>query len=219
MLAKNQIIGFVKVYIPALLLLLGLLLPVIWASANHSKGTYPSYGIMWISADKNYSGYTYFTSANCNSAETGAATRIKNSTTGTAEMTDWTNGLQLTQYNCTGSWDYSTDLKIHYLSHPSSPGENHDDVASAAFCSFWNESYPCGMRPDVHIDTTWWNNATQQNRERLIMHETGHSFGLSHHCSADAIMNDGSGGCTGPSGWLGVMEYKATDRNGINNIY
>jgi hypothetical protein len=218
MLTKHQVVGFMKVYVPALLLFLSILSPALWASADHNKGTYPSYGIMWISADKDYSGYSYFTSENCNSAETGAASRIEDSTTGTAEMSDWDSGIQLTQYTCTGNWNYYTDMKFHYLNHPGSPGENHDDVASSAFCSFWNESYPCGMRPDVHFDTTWWNNASQTSRERLVMHETGHSFGLSHHCSEDAIMNDGSGGCNGGA-WTSVMEYQSTDREGIDSVY
>lgn len=218
MITKHQLIDFVKVYIPALLLFLALLLPVVWVSADHNKGTYPTYGLMWLSADKAYAGYAYFTSTSCNSQETGAGTRIKNSTTGTGEMSDWTNGIQLTQYTCTGNWNDYTDLKLYYLSHSASPGENHDSVASSAFCSFWSESYPCGMRPTVHLDTTWWSSASATSRERLIMHETGHSFGLSHHCSADAIMNDGSGGCNGGA-WTSVMTYQATDRTGINDTY
>jgi hypothetical protein len=50
------------------------------------------------------------------------------------------------------------------------------------------------------------------------MHEIGHSFGLSHHCSSDAIMNDGSGGCNGGA-WTSVMVFKATDRTGIVLTY
>lgn len=217
-ITKDRVVDFMKVYLPALFLFAAFLMPIAWATADHHKGTYPTYGIMWLSADKDYSGYAYFTSTNCNSQETGAATRIKNSTDGTGEMADWDDGIQLTQYTCTGSWNYYTDMKFHYISHPGSPGENHDDVASAAFCSFWNENYPCGMRPDVHFDTTWWSSASNDSRERLIMHETGHSFGLSHHCSADAIMNDGSGGCNGGA-WTSVMSYQATDRDGIDDTY
>ena len=215
---NTKISNFTKVYVSALFVFSALLLPAVWVSANHYKGTYPTYGIMWLSAAKSYSGYAYFTSNNCNSAETGAASRVKNSTTGTAEMTEWANGLQLTQYTCTGNWNDYTDLKLYYLSHPASPGENHDEVASSAFCSFWNTSYPCGMRPTVHLDTTWWNTATSLSRERLIMHETEHSFGLNHHCDIDAIMNDGSGGCNGGK-WTAVMQYQPTDRVGINNVY
>lgn len=55
-------------------------------------------------------------------------------------------------------------------------------------------------------------------RQRLIMHETGHSQGLDHHCSSDSIMNKGADGCN-ENRWLEVMSYLATDREGIRGVY
>lgn len=210
--------NFIKTYFVALFVFTFLIAPAVVVFANHTKGTYPSVGHLWMSSGSGYSGLIYTSSDNCNGQETGAYTRVKNSTTGYAEMTDWTNGIDMQQYTCTGSWNNYTDIVFDYLSHPASPGENHDTVNSSAYCSFWSVSYPCGVRSTVHVDNTWWNNASTNSRERLIMHETGHSFGLAHHCTADSIMNDGTPGCNGGA-WTSVMEYKSTDRTGINNVY
>lgn len=49
------------------------------------------------------------------------------------------------------------------------------------------------------------------------MHETGHSLGLTHHCSSPSIMNNGAGDCYG--GRFGGTGYFSTDRYGINNVY
>ena len=57
--------------------------------------------------------------------------------------------------------------------------------------------------------------------ESEIEHETGHSFGLAHHCTGYAVMNNGASGC--PDGYLGhfgsAPGYYATDRQGIDNVY
>jgi hypothetical protein len=42
------------------------------------------------------------------------------------------------------------------------------------------------------------------------MHETGHSFGLAHHCSGNSIMNDGTSGCNGGA-WANINGYQATE--------
>lgn len=209
---------FIKRYFIAFSVFGLLLAPAMFVSANHTKGTYPSVGHLWMSSTSGYSGLIYTSSDNCNSQETGAYTRIKNSTTGYTEMTDWANGINMSQYTCTGSWNNYTDIVFDYMTHPGTGGENHDTVNSSSYCSFWNKSYPCGVRSTVHVDNTWWNNASANSRERLVMHETGHSLGLAHHCTANAIMNDGTSGCNGGA-WTSVMSYQSTDRTGINNVY
>jgi hypothetical protein len=210
--------NFIKNYLVALFIFTFLMSPIVLVFANHAKGTYPSVGHLWMSTVTGYAGLIYTSSDNCNSQETGAYARIKNSTEGYSEMPDWSNGIDMRQYTCDGTWNNYTDIVIEYLNHPDSGGENHDTLNSSSYCSFWGESHPCGVRSTVHVDETWWNNASNDSRERLIMHETGHSFGLSHHCSEDAIMNDGTSGCNGGK-WTSVMEYKSTDRTGIDNVY
>lgn len=209
-----------RFYAATTLLMIGIMLPVAVTFANHYKGTYPNEGLLWMSKTYGYPGYEYVTSPNCNGDETGAYSRIKNSTTGKSEMSRWKNGIQMKQYRCDGAWDSYTDIKIDYTSgHPSGAwGENHSTLASSSFCQFWGTSYPCGMLPTVHLNKETWNGLSSTNRQRLIMHETGHSNGLNHHCTSDAIMNDGTSSCNGGR-WSSVMEYQPTDRTGINSVY
>ena len=70
----------------------------------------------------------------------------------------------------------------------------------------------------MHLNKPKFLNTSNQGRRRLLMHETGHSQGLDHHCTSDAIMNDGTSGCNGGR-WLEVTGYLATDRQGIVNVY
>jgi hypothetical protein len=65
----------------------------------------------------------------------------------------------------------------------------------------------CGSHPaTVHLNYDKWNVTSTTGRERLIMHETGHSHGLDHHCTSDSIMNDGSSTCNGGK-WTAIMSY------------
>lgn len=215
---NSMLKNFFKTYSISVLVLVVLLSPAVLVFANHTKGTYPTVGHLWMSGGTGYSGLIYTTSNNCNSSELNAYTRVKNSTTGTSEMSRWTNGIDMRRYTCTGTWDNYTDIYLQYLSHPASPGENHDTVNSSAYCAFWGVSYPCGVRSTDHIDTAWWSGQGTLSRERLIMHETGHAFGLAEHCTSDAIMNNGLSTCNGGK-WTSIMQYQPTDRTGINNVY
>lgn len=212
--------NFCKTYFVSFLIMIGLLLPVVLVLANHTKGTYPTVGHLWMSGQTGYSGLIYTTSNNCNDSELNAYTRVKNSTTGTSEMSRWTNGIDVRRYTCTGTWDNYTDIYLQYLNrNPSdSWGQNYDTVNSSAYCQFWGVSYPCGVRSTDQIDITRWNNASTLSRERLVMHETGHAFGLADHCTSDAIMNNGLSTCNGGK-WTAIMQYMSTDRAGINNVY
>ncbi len=189
-----------------------------FANASHTKGTFPSVGHLWMSVKSGYSGLLYVSSTNCNSAETSAFSKIKTSTTGTTEMSDWKNGIKMSQYNCSGTWSYNTDIKLSYVSTHPTPGENFDIKNTSSYCTFWQQTYPCGVRSQIKISLAWWNNASSLSRQRLIMHETGHSLGLAHHCSADSIMNDGTLGCNSGR-WTQITGYQSTDRNGINAVY
>lgn len=69
--------NFIKNYFLALFVFTFLVSPVALVFANHTKGTYPSVGHLWMSAGTGYSGLIYTSSDNCNSQETGAYTRVK----------------------------------------------------------------------------------------------------------------------------------------------
>ena len=193
--------------------------------ASHINGTWRSWGLLWMSPDKNYNGVLYVASNNCNTNETSAYSRIRNSTVGTPEMSRWKSGIYMVQRSCTGLWASDTDILLNYQTnyqsdpaHGGSHGHNHSWSAAPSFCQFWGVSYPCGRRPEVHLDLAWWNATTALNRERLVMHETGHSQGLQDHCTSDSIMNSGVSTCNGGK-WTAIMQYQSTDRSGVSNVY
>jgi len=133
--------------------------------------------------------------------------------------------LRLLRSTCDGVVDSSTDIKIAYsdwdVTHGGSSawGENHFVKAPQEWCDLWYAPYPCGAHPSkVHVNLNFWNGAGNLSRERLIMHETGHSMGLGHHCNSDSIMNDATSDCNDGK-WVGVMVYMSTDRDGIRSIY
>lgn len=98
-------------------------------------------------------------------------------------------------------------------------GENHSISASFEYCGTFGHSFPCGYFPSrVHINQVKWNVTTDQGKVRLLLHETGHSPGLDHHCKGDSIMNDGSSACN-RGRWLVVTGWEKTDRLGFRNIY
>ena len=128
--------------------------------ASDIKGQFPYYGVLWMSRRMDYSGLIYVTSNRCNSYETGAWSRIKNSTTGTSEMWQWRNGIDMRQYRCDGAWDYSADIQLKYMDQsyflqPSGyyiGGRNVDLQPGSGYCSFWGTWSPCGVRPQVQIN-------------------------------------------------------------------
>ena len=201
------------------------------AGANDIKARFPSSsgGVLWMSAREGYSGLIYITSTHCNSGETTAYSNIKSSTTGKAQMTRWSTGIDMSNYRCDGVWDNYADIRINYKdqSYFLQPdghyigGRNVDTAASSAYCAFWSTSSPCGSRPTVEINTQKFFSNSLSYEESEIEHETGHSFGLAHHCTGYAVMNNGASGC--PDGYQGhfgsAPGYFATDRQGIDNVY
>jgi predicted Zn-dependent protease len=196
------------------------------AGANHIKAQFPSAngGILWMSGRMDYAGWVYVVSSNCNSNELAAYSEVKSSTTGKAEMRRWVDGIDMSRYRCDNVWDYYADVRISYMDQSNfrQPdgsyigGRNIDVQASSAYCSFWGTSYPCGSRPNVQINQQKYSANSASYRETLLQHETGHSYGLDHHCTSAAVMNQGVSSCYGGR-WGGP--YFATDRAGIDRVY
>lgn len=134
-----------------------------------------------------------------------------------------------TDHPCDGTVTRYIDIELSY--EPASNfvtdsgatygGYNVSYKASSSWCDLWGKNHPCGSHPSiVHLNRSRFDTTSysDQYRRRLIMHETGHSFGLAHHCSSDSIMNDGTSGCNGGA-WTNINGYQQTDRDGIINIY
>lgn len=194
------------------------------AFGNHTTGTYGTTGYQWLARDYDFA--TEWMSSNyCNTAELDAYDRVKNSTTTATYMSDrWPSGLQLVRDRCDGVLATEDDILLQYSDFCDTHGcegfggENHSIVATTSYCAYYSAPYPCGVRSTVHLNKPKYLNTTSLGRQRLIMHETGHSQGLGHHCSSDSIMNQGIGGCNG-NRWLEVMSYLATDREGVRAVY
>lgn len=224
---KFNIFSFLMRYLLSLAVFIILFLPVALTLANHYWGNYPNQGILWMSGEKGYNGHVWVTSTHCFLEETSAYVRIKESTTGTYEMSRWPNGIQMVPITCDGDIDNnpSIDIKLDYQEnyqndpeHGTEGGHNHSTLALPGYCAAWDASYPCGTRSTVHLNKPKWDTKSFTWRERLIMHETGHSHRLDHHCNSDSIMNDGNKSCNGGK-WEQIMAYQPTDRTGINSIY
>jgi hypothetical protein len=212
---------WIVVFLSALLLL-GI---VPSASSNHIVGTYGSRGYHWLATNYDYA-EEWVTSNYCTTAELDAFTRVRNSTAGTSQFAGrWPSGLRLVRVSCDGVVDITIDIKLEYsdfcVTHGCGTygGENHSFLASSSYCAFWGVRYPCGSHPSiVHVNKPKYLNTSSLGRQRLHMHETGHSQGLSEHCTSDAIMNNGVASCNGGR-WLEVMSYLATDRSGVRSVY
>lgn len=217
---KENLITFAKVFTPTFVLFVGIFLVSTEAYVNalYNKGVYPTVGHLWMSKSSGYFGVLFNSSTRCSSAETGAYSLVKSSTTGKTEMPEWKNGIDMRQSNCTGVWNNNIDIKLNYVSTLGTPGQNFDIKNTSSYCSYWGQSYPCGVRSEVKIRSSWWDSASSLSRQRHIMHETGHSLGLDHLCTSDSIMNDGSDSCNSGR-WTQVMEYKSSDRKSINAVY
>lgn len=199
------------------------------ASANDRYDVYGKRGNVWLGTFSD-AALTYVTSDYCNASETAAYDAVRNSTAGTSEFSGrWPSGLRMSRYRCYASGgaqvDNNTDVVIRYSdfcqthSCGTFGGENHSTLATSSYCSAWGASYPCGSHvSNVHINLNKYNQTSSSGRQRLLMHETGHSQGLAHHCTSNSIMNQGTSSCNGGA-WMNVMSYLPTDRSGIRGIY
>ena len=197
------------------------------ANADHIYNTYPQRGyVFWASYDDN--AFNYVVSDRCNDRELEAYEKVRASTVGYFN-TRWPSGVRMARQNCTGSVNNSTDIRLSYEPYTNFPngtadgygGYNESILAPASWCAIWGASHPCGSHPSVvHLNVRKFTSASYSvaYRQRLIMHETGHSFGLAHHCTGNSIMNDGNANCNGGA-WTSVMSYQLTDHEGLRNLY
>lgn len=192
------------------------------ASGNHIYNTYGQRGylefasgvhpILWVSSTR------------CNPRELEAYDAIESSTANKAPLNSrWSQGIQMTRHGCEGEVGLNTDIKLQYeADFPGNyGGYNVSNLASRSYCDTFGRNYPCGSHISiVHLNLSRFTSSSfsYAYRKRLIMHETGHSLGLAHHCSGDSILNDGTSGCNGGA-WTNVMGYLLTDRRGVYNIY
>lgn len=199
------------------------------AVANHNKGTYGNEGYQWFARYDDFA-VADITSDYCNDREQAAYNRVLNSTAGESFTSDyWPSGIRLRKAvssPCSGTVSDVIDIDLNYQSkfsstHGNYGGENHSSLGSTVWCASFNAPYPCGYHVSVvHLNKARWTDTSISHayRERLLMHETGHSLGLGHHCESDAIMNDGMSNCNGGR-FTQVMEYRSTDRQGIRQTY
>lgn len=205
------------------------------AIADDIYAKYGQRGYYWLA--KYSSGDLWVSSNRCNSRELKAFERVLTSTAGTAEFAGrWPDGLDFKQKRCDGKISAAIDIRINYSdfdhTHKSYTNgvwaENHSKKAPREWCNVLDTAHPCGSHPsNVHIDLDNWNKYDDLWRERLIMHETGHSVGLAHHCFDDAgnpqdsIMNHppGKGTSCSSANWTKVLVYKPTDRDGVVRMY
>ena len=200
------------------------------ATANHIYDTYGDRGYIWFAAYDNYA-IAWTTSDSCNPRELEAYGRVKVTTEGYFPVR-WPDGIQMSRdshHACDGTVTADIDIELSYepASHfvrddgSTYGGYNVSFKAPKSWCNIWGKNYPCGSHPSVvHLNQSRFGDSgySDDYKRRLIMHETGHSFGLDHHCSSDSIMNDGSSSCNGGA-FTNINGYQETDRDGIHNVY
>jgi hypothetical protein len=205
------------------------LLPFAYITAVYATpiyGDYPYQGIFKMSLNKTVDRGEIGMSSNVYDSQIlNAYSRVRNSTTGYSEMPSsiWPNGYNMQQNNWSGQWNMYVDTLLYftYRGPNESAGQIYRSLAGSDFCAIWGQSYPCGMRSTIEIDTYRWYGSYANSpslKQRLIMHETGHAIGMKDYCSQDSIMNDGTPSCNSGR-WTAVMDYKSTDRSAVNSVY
>ena len=195
-------------------LLLGL--GTVPAAADHRYDTYGDRGYVWFAAYDDFA-VAWTTSNNCNPRELEAYDRVQDTTIGEFPQR-WLSGILMSRHRCDGRVTRNIDIQLSY--EPASNfitdggrmygGYNYSFRAVRSWCRLWNKSWPCGSHPSVvHLNSSRFGNSPYSHhyRRRLIMHETGHAFGLAHHCSSDSIMNNGMSDCNGGA-WTNINGYK-----------
>lgn len=205
--------------------LLSLLTPT--ASADHVQDTYRQRGYIWFAHFQD-NAIAWVSSDNCNPRELEAYGRTEATTAGEFPAR-WPRGIRMSRHDdhpCDGHITPSVDIEIVYepssnFNNNSYGGYNVSILAKESWCEIWNRRHPCGTHPSyVHLNQARFGNSPYSDhyRRRLIMHETGHSLGMAHHCSTDAIMNDGTSDCNGGA-WTNINGYRQPDLDAIHNVY
>ncbi|HEX9697180.1 MAG TPA: hypothetical protein VGB64_12815 [Actinomycetota bacterium] len=195
------------------------------AGAHAPAGRYGAKGFHWLARFTDYA-VLWVTSNSCNQQELDAdqtATNTTKNVEGQREWkTRWPSGLSLERQNCTGKANPAIDLRFKYLAYSTwmdthgngslngqYGGENHSAPASAEYCAMWGARHPCGTHyATIHINKDrYYNQYDAYYRKHLLLHETGHSMGMQHHCSSgSSVMRTGQSTCSA------TMGYSAHDR-------
>lgn len=202
------------------------------ATAGHHYDPYRLRGYVWTASFYDYA-VADIVSNNCNPREEEAYNRVKASTVGEFPN-KWPSGIlfrrAFSNDACGGKVNSSVDIRLKYQSASNFVrddgstygGYNVSYLAPRSWCRIWGAGHPCGSHPSVvHLNNSRFgadSYYSEHYRRRLIMHETGHSLGLAHHCGSDAIMNDGTSGCNGGA-FTNINGYQEPDRDGIRGMY
>lgn len=229
-----------------------LALPLVYACAvidtSRVYGHYPGvgntgYGLFKMSLNKTTNRGQVGVASNLYDPEiVNAFTRIRSSTAGYSDYMPssiWPQGFNLVMNNWSGTWNANVDILLYlYAWNPADQweGQTYNYTAPSAYCAVWGQTYPCGTRPTIEMNTNYWNKPNHVSdprlKHRVVMHEIGHAVGMRDYCGGDSIMNNGldypvgSGNICNPlpsnpqkGKWLDVMSYQATDRAQISSIY
>ncbi len=198
--------------------------------AHHIFEKYGYRGYVWFATYEDYA-IAWTTSNSCNAHEVDAYDRVEETTKGYYGAR-WPSGIRMRRYEahaCDGTVNKYVDIELSYESASNFVrsdgstygGYNESFLAPRSWCEIWGKVHPCGSHPSVvHLNRSRFGDSGYSNhyKRRLIMHETGHSFGLAHHCSGDSVMNDGTSGCNGGA-FTNINGYQQTDRDGIHDLY
>lgn len=197
-----------------------------YAVSAYAAVLYPNWGFYKMSLSKTIDrGQIGMSSTRAYDADIVTAySNVKNSTTGYSEMPSsiWPNGYNMVQNNWTGTWNNYVDIMIQWADRTGdSVGLNVSNLEPSSWCSWWGQSYKCGVYSNIYLDITRWANyGPGLLRQRVVEHETGHSVGMPDYCGSDSIMNNGATNpaCNGGR-WTQVMGYTSYDRTITNNVY
>lgn len=139
------------------------------------------------------------------------------STVGQPELGDWPSGLQMSNPGCNVSPGAHDSFTVwYYNTQTGTGGYTLHAQAPQSSCTSIGLSWPCGdWAVMVEVQKSYWDNASDENRQRLLLHEWGHSWGRGDACYSEASHTHNGADCSWPS----AMGYQVVDRQALFAIY